>query len=147
MRRPTLLALAALLALPLAPGCKREEPADAKPDLVEEAERAEEQIDPDQRRPAEVVHVLLTDTAVEISGAIRPGRTLFRVRNGGTQEHSFALDGSAGTVELDKPIAPKAEAAVEAELPEGLYSVYCPLEGHRSRMPRQVVVTPRQPQV
>ena len=136
------LAFAALLAGALALGCKRDEPADDKPDLVEEAERADEEGEA-SGEPAEVVDVLLTDKAVEISGAISPGRTRFRVRNGGTEKHSFALDGREGRVELEEPIAPQRTVTVEAELPEGLYTVFCPVKGHRGSMPQQVVVTSR----
>ena len=151
MRLRTALATllpAALLALTLAVGCKREEPVETRPDLVEQTVREDEADELGARggRP-EVVDVLLTDASVEISGALTPGRTLFRVRNGGTERHSFALDGSKGTARLAEPLEPGASATVEARLPEGLYSVFCPMQGHRSSIPQQVVVTPREPRL
>jgi hypothetical protein len=139
-------AFAAVLALSLGTGCKsKEEPVEDAPDLVEESARELEAArdSGEDTGPAATVDVLLTDRAVEIVGTLAPGRTIFRVHNGGTEKHDFALDGPQGTLRLEDPLKPEESATLEVVLPTGSYVVFCPVPGHRAGLPQQLVVSDR----
>ena len=138
--RPWLLALA---VLPLLLGCGRREQAEGPPDLEEEVDEADLGEEPASGEHATAVDVLLTDRGIEMAGALPPGPAIFRVKNGGKETHGFVLDGASGRVRLDDALEPGESANVGARLPEGLYVVYCPVEGHRSGLLQQIVVTER----
>lgn len=133
--------LAALVASGLLIGCQREPESDV-PDLVVE-ERRPRARDDSGAADAQAVAVLLTDSGIEIPGALPPGRKAFHIRNRGTEHHGFVLDGTAGVIRLEGALPPGEETVLVADLPEGIYALFCPIPGHRRGMARQIAVSER----
>jgi plastocyanin len=62
--------------------------------------------------------------------SIDPDEVAFVIGNKGRRRHGFALDGVA---EKLSEILPGETAKITLTLPEGNYTIYCPIKGHRER--------------
>ena len=63
---------------------------------------------------------------------VRPGMVTFRVKNEGTVEHEFMIEGvTAHGEHTSETFAPGVTHEVEVELTPGTYPVSCNVAGHR----------------
>ena len=62
---------------------------------------------------------------------VRGGLVRFTVRNAGKVEHSLAVEGPNGEVQLARALAPGQRGTLEATLSRGTYEWYCPIGNHR----------------
>jgi glucose/arabinose dehydrogenase/uncharacterized cupredoxin-like copper-binding protein len=77
-----------------------------------------------------VVEVSLVDGAIEMPGMLPAGPTTFDVRNNGTTEHNFEIEGEGIEQEFEMDLAPGESQSMQIDLPVGEYRVYCPVGNH-----------------
>jgi plastocyanin len=79
----------------------------------------------------------LTPASVKVPKA---GPVTIQVKNAGGTAHALALQTASGVV-TSPTLAPGKSASVKADLKAGTYTMYCPIDGHRSKgMEGKVVV-------
>lgn len=62
------------------------------------------------------------------------GLVSIKIVNDGDVAHALAVDGPNGEIQLDGRVEPGSAATLEADLDKpGTYTMYCPLDGHRSK--------------
>ena len=75
----------------------------------------------------DTVRVTLCEWKIELSrDQVPPGTVVFRVRNKGTMQHAFEIEGEGVEREI-QPIRPGADTLVVLRVREGKYEVYCPV--------------------
>jgi plastocyanin len=95
---------------------------------------------------ANEVEVVLREYEIEMEDSISAGETTFSIRNAGTIEHSFEIEGNGIEKKLSSNLAPGAEQTLTVNLEPGTYEVYCPVEDHDERgMSLQLTVTSDKP--
>jgi uncharacterized cupredoxin-like copper-binding protein len=62
---------------------------------------------------------------------VKPGVVVFRLKNDGQIGHDLKIEGPGGVDAKTPVIDPGATAAVEVELQDGEYELYCTVPGHR----------------
>lgn len=77
-----------------------------------------------------MVAVRLTGDQITVPQEVVSGSTTFRVYNGGTAEHGFAIEGEGAEAKLPRPLHPGESLTLEADLNPGTYRLYCPLDDH-----------------
>lgn len=76
----------------------------------------------------QTVQVSVTDDHIEMPASLPAGMTKFEVKNSGTHEHSFGIEGPGGDETLEKSIKPGETATLEMALDAGTYRIYCPVD-------------------
>jgi hypothetical protein len=89
------------------------------------------------------VSVIVSDTSIDLPGALPPGPVVFVVRNRGSKPHRFAIGGAGIEARLDRDLAPGEDATLAVSLTPGRYRVWCPSGDHGGTPARRVVVTER----
>jgi hypothetical protein len=95
--------------------------------------------------PVQIVDLVLLEWMIDIPNATRAGKVNFVITNEGARAHSLVIEGEGLVFELQAPLDPGASTILTADLPPGLYVLYCPLgEGeHREEgMEAALVVEP-----
>lgn len=81
-----------------------------------------------------VVEVSLDEYVIGMPNVLPPGRTTFRFRNVGFEEHNFQIRRDEEVLwNLEDPLNPGASMSVELDLEPGHYWVICPVSGHDGR--------------
>lgn len=91
---------------------------------------------PSVKKPANQVTVRLSEFKINPANAKGGSKGLVSIKivNDGNVEHSLAVEGPNGLVELDGSVQPGQSANLEADLDKpGTYTWYCPLDGHRAK--------------
>ena len=159
MRRPLLLVALALLAACPKPdhssdesqrGPAKTSTAAGNPQAVPENSTAMNPVIPAQSkmkasRPAEpaapAVHVQLTEYEIEIPDTLTAGTHPFTITNAGKVNHNFAIEGPGVSQKLASDLTRGDAASMTVTLQKGIYTVYCPVDGHRGRgMSRSITV-------
>lgn len=95
---------------------------------------------------ANEVEVVLSEFKIEMEDSISAGETTFVIRNAGTVEHGFEIEGNGIEKMLETNLAPGAEQTLTVNLEPGTYEIYCPVEDHDERgMSLQLTVTSDKP--
>lgn len=79
------------------------------------------------------VQVVLKDYKLDLPETLPAKPTTFLVRNEGTREHSFAIEGNGIERRLEVYLQPGGKSLMEVDLKPGTYKIYCPVLGHVSR--------------
>ena len=78
----------------------------------------------------DTVRVTLSASGIDMPTSLRPGPTVFRVRNAGEQQHSFVIEGEGAEHMLESPPAPGDMHSLKVRLRPGTYEVSCPVGDH-----------------
>ncbi len=121
----------------LAAGCVDE--SDGGKDAADASHDAAPSAAPAATTPAgsSTVSATLNEWSVTLSSATVPhGTVSFEIRNAGTEDHAFEVEGSNQEWKTE-PIKPGEAATLSAVLTPGTYTIYCPIasggEGHADR--------------
>jgi uncharacterized cupredoxin-like copper-binding protein len=99
-----------------------------------------------KKAEANEVEVVLREYKIEMEDSISGGETTFSIRNAGTIEHGFEIEGNGIEKKLSSNLAPGAEQTLTVNLEPGTYQVYCPVADHDERgMSLQLTVTSNKP--
>jgi uncharacterized cupredoxin-like copper-binding protein len=128
------LALAACTAV-LVTGCIGESDPPTNPTV--EAEHAGASAAPDSAAAVTTVSAVLNEWSITLSSTtVKQGTVSFEIRNEGTEDHAFEVEGAGQEWKTDA-IKPGESATLSAVLEPGTYEVYCPLasggEAHADR--------------
>ena len=77
------------------------------------------------------VDVSLVDYEIEMPESVPAGEVTFNVTNDGGTEHGFEIEGSGIEEEIEE-LSPGDSDTLTVTLEPGTYTVYCPVDGHRS---------------
>lgn len=77
-----------------------------------------------------LVDVVVTDGAIRMPAVLEEGWTTFRITNAGRENHSFTAMGGKKVHSLAIAIPPGTAVFLPIKLKEGLYTVWCQMEGH-----------------
>ena len=86
------------------------------------------------------VEVLITEYAIELPDSITSGETTFIVKNGGSEEHSFAVKGGELESALPETLAAGESGTLMVNLDPGVYEAFDPITDEIE--PVQIVVIP-----
>lgn len=81
----------------------------------------------------DTVEVTLVDFDIEMPMMLRAGSTTFEVTNEGTNEHNFEIEGLGVEESLPTNLMAGESGTLQVDLQPGTYTVYCPVDDHRSR--------------
>lgn len=118
-----------------------------EPDDVQEVPASEEDLEsvppvggvmpenPKTEEPLDVaeVEVILRDDSIEMADRVPATFTRFFLRNEGTVEHGFEVEGPGLETKLSTRVPPGGRATLEADLEAGTYEVHCPVADHAER--------------
>lgn len=77
------------------------------------------------------ISVMLKDGQIIPSRiTIKAGKVRFVVRNDGTMDHGFEVEGQGIEEDID-PFSPGRTRTLELELSPGTYEIYCQVPGHK----------------
>lgn len=79
---------------------------------------------------ADTVQVRLSNGNIDMPQSLPAGRTVFRIVNDGTAEHSFEIEGPDVSDSLTGNLDPGEEGTVTVDLEPGSYEVWCPVNDH-----------------
>jgi uncharacterized cupredoxin-like copper-binding protein len=69
------------------------------------------------------------------------GKVTIEVKNDGSTDHALEIEGLPGGEMKTPTLAPGKSATLTADLKEGSYEIYCPIDGHKGKgMKGQIVV-------
>ena len=123
MKKTSPLPLALLLALAACAGADNEAeapPSEAPAPMDEGAMTTERN----------TVEVGLTEYEIDMPASVPAGPTTFSIRNNGSMEHSFEVEGQGVEEELAAPLQPGGTTTLDVTLLPGTYRVYCPVDDH-----------------
>ena len=81
----------------------------------------------------DTVKVTLVDFEIDMLMTLPAGSTTFEVTNEGTSEHSFEVEGQGIEETLAEILMAGETGTLQVNLQPGAYTVYCPVDDHRSR--------------
>ncbi|MGH9630889.1 MAG: cupredoxin domain-containing protein [Bryobacteraceae bacterium] len=76
------------------------------------------------------VTVELSEMKIEMPASIPAGPTTFQIRNTGSMEHNFEIEGNGMERELDQNLKAGESGTLQVDLAPGTYKVYCPVGEH-----------------
>jgi hypothetical protein len=80
------------------------------------------------------IAVTLQENSIGISTTIPPGPIVFTAMNGGTEQHSLAVEQQGGIAQrLNTPLEPGQSGSMEVVLQPGPARAFCPILEHASR--------------
>jgi uncharacterized cupredoxin-like copper-binding protein len=89
-----------------------------------------------------MVEVELVSYEIHMPQTLQAGTNTFHVVNHATdEEHSFEIEGNGIEEELESHLQPGEEGTLTVDLPAGTYTVYCPVEDHRTAHGMEIEVT------
>jgi plastocyanin len=87
------------------------------------------------------VNVRLSEYSIEMPDTLTAGMHSFTITNAGTIKHNFAIEGPGVMQKLASDLMRGDSAPMTVNLQKGIYTVYCPVDGHRGRgMSRTITV-------
>nr|BAL59339.1 hypothetical conserved protein [Candidatus Acetothermum autotrophicum] len=90
----------------------------------------------------EISVVLKDGQIIPARMTIKAGKVRFVVKNQGTIDHGFEVEGGGIEEEID-PFSPGQTRSLELELASGTYEVYCQVPGHKELgMKGELIVKP-----
>lgn len=135
--------------LPTQPGetlPERRDTADQSSDALDSSSSWSAVQDTSTQAEANKVEVVLSEFEIEMEDSISAGETTFAIRNAGSVEHGFEIEGNGVEEMLDTNLAPGAEGTLTVNLEPGTYEIYCPVADHDERgMSLQLTVTSDKP--
>lgn len=85
--------------------------------------------------------VSLIEYSIRMPQTLAAGEHTFAIHNNGKELHSFEIEGNGVHASLPSPMSRGSTATLELKLTPGMYTVYCPVEGHREKgMETKVIV-------
>lgn len=87
-----------------------------------------------------LVEVVVTEGEIRMPAMVKRGWTTFRLTNAGREYHSLAVAGHKETRSLPIAIPPGTAALLPIKLHEGVYTVWCPMQGHADSGERVTLV-------
>ncbi len=125
--------LALVLALALA-GCHKQQTTE------DNRARMNPVVPPSQDMPSKRAAVAPAQTRVDLSeykismpDTLKAGPQSFLVVNGGTMNHSLAIDGNGVSATLSQPLPRGDTGTLTVDLKAGTYTFYCPVDSHKGR--------------
>jgi uncharacterized cupredoxin-like copper-binding protein len=88
---------------------------------------------------AQPVQVQLTEYEIRMPETLPAGRTNFHIANAGKQNHNFAIEGNSLQMKLSSDLTRGDWAPLTIDLKPGVYTAYCPVDGHRKRGMQRVL--------
>lgn len=82
---------------------------------------------------ARKVEVTLSEHKIDMPMQLAPGKTAFVVRNAGTAQHSFEIEGNGLDKKFMLAVGPAESKTLDVELKPGTYKVRCPMKGHEAK--------------
>ena len=90
--------------------------------------------------PSSIIEVTLSEYGIEMPENLPPGSTTFEIRNSGTKDHAFEIEGP-GMERETRRLEGGGTTTLKANLEPGIYRIYCPVENHAQQgMELQLVV-------
>ena len=87
------------------------------------------------------VKVTLADGKINMPKTLQAGWQAFEVKNAGTKDHNFEIEGNGVHEEFSLDLDPGDKKIMRVELKPGTYQVYCPVADHKEKgMATEVVV-------
>jgi plastocyanin len=80
-----------------------------------------------------IVEVKLTEFTIEMPTTVPPGPVTFSVTNAGTMEHNFEIKSQGIEKKFDTSLKAGETRTLKADLTDGTYTIYCPLDDHKAR--------------
>jgi plastocyanin len=80
-----------------------------------------------------IVEVRLTEFSIEMLTTVPPGPVSFSVTNAGTMEHNFEIKSQGIEKKFDTSLKAGETRTLKADLTDGTYTIYCPLDDHKAR--------------
>jgi hypothetical protein len=80
-----------------------------------------------------IVEVRLTEFSIEMLTTVPPGPVSFSVTNAGTMEHNFEIKSQGIEKKFDTNLKAGETRTLKADLTDGTYTIYCPLDDHKAR--------------
>jgi uncharacterized cupredoxin-like copper-binding protein len=80
-----------------------------------------------------IVEVRLTEFSIEMPTTVPPGPVSFSVTNAGTMEHNFEIKSQGIEKKFDTNLKAGETRTLKADLTDGTYAIYCPLDDHKAR--------------
>jgi hypothetical protein len=91
--------------------------------------------------PPPPIQVQLTEYEIRMPATIQAGTETFHIVDGGHENHNFAIEGNGIAQKLGNDLTRGDTADMTVNLKPGTYTVYCPVDGHRSKgMQRTITV-------
>lgn len=88
-----------------------------------------------------VIDVQLMEFEIRMPDSVPAGRQTFHVANAGKATHNLAIEGNGLQARLAADLSRGNSADLTVDLKPGSYTVYCPVDHHRSRgMERTITV-------
>jgi plastocyanin len=78
-------------------------------------------------------NVELTEYSIHMPQTLTAGPQHFRITNSGKQNHNFVITGNGVQAELPNDLTRGDSSDVTVDLKPGTYTVFCPVDGHRSK--------------
>lgn len=82
---------------------------------------------------AETVSVTLDEYDIRMPRTVAAGRVTFEVRNAGTMEHNFEVEGAGLERSFPTELQPGEQRSLTVSLSPGSYEIYCPVANHADR--------------
>ena len=79
------------------------------------------------------VNVTMTEYHFTVPSTVRPGLTMFVIKNVGRKEHTFAIKGEGVDQKLSPNLKAGQSATLEVDLKPGTYNITCPVDFHTMR--------------
>jgi plastocyanin len=78
-------------------------------------------------------NVELTEYAIHMPQTLSAGPQHFKITNSGKQNHNFVVMGTGVSAQLPDDLTRGDSADITVDLKPGTYTVFCPVDGHRSK--------------
>jgi hypothetical protein len=79
------------------------------------------------------IQVQLTEYEIQMPDSIPAGASAFQIVNGGTMNHSLAIEGNGVSEKLGADLTRGDSTLFAIALKPGTYTVYCPVDKHRGK--------------
>ncbi len=87
--------------------------------------------------PTQEVHLI--EYQIHMPQTVPAGQIAFNIENGGKEDHAFEIEGN-GVHQQSVVLKRGDTTALQTNLKPGTYTVYCPVDGHRSKGMETTVV-------
>lgn len=77
-----------------------------------------------------LVDIVIRDGSIQMPAVVEEGWVTFRIINAGRENHSLSAMGPKKVHSLAIAIPPGQAVFLPIKLKEGIYTVWCPMEGH-----------------
>jgi hypothetical protein len=77
-----------------------------------------------------LVNIVIRDGSIQMPATVKEGWVTFQITNAGRDNHSLSAMGNKKIHALAIAIPPGTAVFLPLKLKEGVYTVWCPMEGH-----------------